>query len=90
MDRQDEPVYEQRIPLYGGFSEIDLIEKPAIDLFGQVSTADTGVRSDLDFYETPTWMTRSLLHFHPAIRQTTVLECCSGRDAITRVLREEG
>lgn len=60
------------------------------DLFGQVSTADTGERSDLDFYESPSWMTRSLLAFHPAIKQTIVLECASGRDAITRVLREEG
>lgn len=61
-----------------------------LDLFGDVSTLDTGERSESDFYETPAWMTRSLLHFHPAIRQATVLECCSGRDAITRVLRDEG
>lgn len=46
-------------------------------------------RSDLDFYETPSWMTRSLLHFHPAILGATILECASGRDAITRVLRDE-
>jgi hypothetical protein len=59
------------------------------DLFGDVTTVDSGERSDFDFYETPTWMTRSLLHFHPALRGKRVLECCSGRDAITRVLREE-
>ena len=35
-DRPDENVYEQRIPLYGGFSENDLIEQPAIDLFGRL------------------------------------------------------
>jgi hypothetical protein len=28
--------YEQRIPLYGGFPENDLIEQPAIDLFGKL------------------------------------------------------
>jgi type I restriction enzyme R subunit len=29
-------LYEQRIPLYGGFSESDLIEQPAVNLFGQL------------------------------------------------------
>lgn len=60
-----------------------------LDLFGDRSTADTGVRSEGDFYETPAFQTRSLLTFHPVIRGSTVLECCSGRDAITRVLRAE-
>lgn len=60
------------------------------DLFGDVSTVDTGERSDFDFYETPAWMTRSLLRHVPAIKSRYVLECCSGRDAITRVLREAG
>jgi type I restriction enzyme R subunit len=32
----DADLYERRIPLYGGFSENDLIEQPAIDLFGQL------------------------------------------------------
>jgi hypothetical protein len=62
----------------------------ARDLFGDVSVMDTGVRSDGDFYETPAWMTRSLLTFHPAIRHATVLECACGRGAITRVLQEVG
>lgn len=61
-----------------------------LDLLGGVSREDTGVRSANDFYETPAWMTRSLLVFHPAILGASVLECCSGRDAITRVLRDEG
>jgi len=60
------------------------------DIFGEVSTVDDGLRSPLDFYETPSWMTRSLLYWHGAIKGTSVLECCSGRDAITRVLRDEG
>lgn len=60
-----------------------------LDLFGQVSTADTGVRSVGDFYETPAWMTRSLLVHHPAITGKRVLECASGRGAIARVLAEE-
>lgn len=60
-----------------------------LDLFGGRSTLDDGARSEGDFYETPSWMTRSLLTFHPAIIGSTVLECCSGRDAITRILREE-
>jgi hypothetical protein len=60
-----------------------------LDLFGDRSTLDTGERSDFDFYETPAWMTRSLVHHHPAIRGKRILECCSGRDAIVRVLRDE-
>lgn len=59
------------------------------DLFGAVSTADTGVRSDLDFYETPSWMTRSLLAHHPGIHGSIVLECAVGRGAIARVLHQE-
>ena len=61
-----------------------------LDLFGDVSTVDTGERSDHDFYETPGFMTRSLLHFHPSIRGSKVLESCSGRDAIVTILRVAG
>lgn len=57
------------------------------DLFGDVSIIDTGERSDFDYYPTPGFMTRSLLHFHPAIGGSKVLEPCSGGDAITHVLR---
>lgn len=60
-----------------------------IDLFGNPSNADTGARSDLDWYETPSWMTRALIHHHPILRGSRVLECASGNDAITVVLREE-
>jgi hypothetical protein len=60
------------------------------NLFGDVSNADDGERSANDFYETPAWMTRSLLHFHSAIRGNSVLECASGNDAITTVLRAYG
>jgi hypothetical protein len=60
------------------------------DLFGGVSKVDDGGRSLYDFYETPTWMTRSLLAHEPNILAGRVLECCSGRDAITRVLRAYG
>lgn len=56
------------------------------DLFGGVSTLDTGERSAYDYYPTPAWMTRSLLHFHPAISGATVLEPCSGGNAIVDVL----
>src|SRR5215218_186574 len=59
------------------------------DLFDNVSTADTGERSELDFYETPKWMTRSLLAFIPGLAGKRVLECCAGNDAISVVLREE-
>lgn len=60
------------------------------NLFGDVSTFDTGERNDFDYYPTPGWMTRSLLHFHPAIKGATVLEPCSGQDHITTVLRAAG
>jgi hypothetical protein len=60
------------------------------DLFGDVSVIDTGERSDFDYYPTPAFMTRSLLHFHPAIIGARVLEPCSGGDAITTVLRGVG
>ncbi|MDP3720800.1 MAG: hypothetical protein Q8T13_23810 [Acidobacteriota bacterium] len=73
-----------------------------VDLFGNVPTIDTGVRSTGDFYETPKFMTRSLVHYHRAIvrsiplndgtkgqRAPVILECCSGNDAIAVVLREE-
>jgi hypothetical protein len=60
------------------------------DLFGDVTTVDTGIRSDFDFYETPRFQTASLLHHHPTIAGCRVLECCSGRDAIANVLRQAG
>ena len=60
------------------------------DLFGDVSTADTGTRDAFDFYETPAWMTRTLLHWMPEIAGTRVLECCAGRGAISRVLADAG
>lgn len=60
------------------------------DLFGRVSTADTGERSDFDFYPTPQWMTRALLHWHPRIVGRDVFECASGDDAIADVLRASG
>lgn len=59
------------------------------DLFGNRSTLDDGDRSDFDFYPTPGWMTRSLVHHMPAIYSASVLECASGDDAITEVLRDE-
>jgi hypothetical protein len=61
----------------------------SVDLFGHVARVDDGVRSAFDFYETPSWMVRSLLHYHPSIAGTRVLECASGNDAIANVLREE-
>jgi hypothetical protein len=60
-----------------------------LDLFDGVPIVDTGERSDFDYYPTPSFMVRSLLHFHPAIAKSIVLECCSGGDAITNVLRQE-
>jgi type I restriction enzyme R subunit len=36
MNRSADVPPEPRVPLYGGFSESDLIEQPAIDLFGQL------------------------------------------------------
>lgn len=59
-----------------------------LDLFGDVSTADTGERSELDLYETARWQVLSLLHFEPSIAGSVVLEPTSGRGAIARVLRE--
>lgn len=62
---------------------------PGEDLFGAVSTQDTGARSDFDFYETPEWMTRALMHWMPSINGSAVLECCAGRGAIANLLRRE-
>lgn len=63
-----------------------------LDLFGGVSAVDTGERSAFDFYPTPAWATRSLLAHERDIwvPGTVVLECCSGRDDITTVLRRYG
>lgn len=60
------------------------------DLFGGVSHVDTGERSGFDYYPTPAWMTRSLLHHHPSIAAAKVLEPCSGDGAIVRVLEDAG
>lgn len=60
------------------------------DLFGDVSTLDTGERNAFDYYPTPAFMTRSLLHFHPAIAGASVLEPCAGGGAITTVLQAAG
>src|SRR5262245_38737679 len=60
------------------------------DLFGRASRADDGVRSIYHSYATPAWMTRSLLEHMPSIAGSRALECCSGDDAITHVLRNEG
>jgi hypothetical protein len=60
------------------------------DLFGGVSIEDTGERNAFDYYPTPAWMTRSLLHFHPSIAGAVVLEPCSGDGAIVRVLEQDG
>lgn len=60
-----------------------------IDLFGNRSLADTGARSEFDFYPTPAWATRSLLHYVPEIAGTLVLECASGDGAISDVLRDQ-
>lgn len=57
------------------------------DLFERPSTADTGSRNDLDFYETPVWMTNTLLHHHPLSRGLRVVEPCAGDGAIARVLQ---
>lgn len=59
------------------------------DLFGNRSLADTGERSQFDFYPTPAWAVRSLLYYVPEIEGTTVIEPASGDDAIVSVLREE-
>lgn len=61
-----------------------------LDLFGHVPRNDNGQRSEFDFYETPGWMTRSLLHFHRDIKRASVLEPCSGNDAIAHILSREG
>ena len=61
-----------------------------VDLFGGVTTVDTGDRNAFDYYPTPAWMTRSLLHFHQSISGSKVLEPCSGDGAIVRVLEEVG
>lgn len=44
-----------------------LMSQPGVDLFGHVATNDDGSRSPFDFYETPKFHTRSLVHHHRAI-----------------------
>lgn len=63
---------------------------PAKDLFDRPSKADTGARNAFDFYETPAWMTLSLLNFQPFIKGSAVIEPCSGLDAISSILRAAG
>jgi predicted RNA methylase len=60
------------------------------DLFGDVALVDDGQRNAYDYYPTPGFMTRSLLHFHPAIEGAWVLEPCAGNGAIANVLRDAG
>lgn len=60
-----------------------------VDLFGNRTNVDTGDRSQFDFYPTPAWMTRSLVHFVPEIAESLVLECASGDGAIAEVLHRE-
>ena len=64
--------------------------KDARDLFDRPSNADTGERAELDRYETPGWMVRSLLHWHPQIRCSTVIEPACGDGAIVRALYAAG
>jgi type I restriction enzyme, R subunit len=46
MTPTDDFVYEQRPPLYGGFSESDLVEQPAIDLFHELGWAKANLFSE--------------------------------------------
>lgn len=60
----------------------------SVDLFGRPSFEDTGERNGFDYYPTPAWMTRSLLHYQPGISGRVVLEPCAGDGAISRVLAQ--
>lgn len=67
------------------------VTSAGLDLFGRVSTQqDPAARSPFDFYETARWQTMALLRHHPTLAGLTVFEPCSGRDAITDVLRRAG
>lgn len=59
-----------------------------LDLFDRPSNADTGVRNEHDYYETPRFMTASLLHHHPI--SGSVFEPCAGDGAIARALVAAG
>jgi hypothetical protein len=61
-----------------------------LDLFDRPSTADTGARNDRDYYETPLWMTASLLQNQPIRQDALILEPCAGDGAIVRALRASG
>lgn len=39
-------IFEQRTPLYGGFSEADLVEQPAIDLFATLGWQTANLMSE--------------------------------------------
>ena len=45
-------------------------------------------RREADFYETPEWCTRALLDSYPIDPKSTIVECCAGHGAISRVLKE--
>lgn len=62
----------------------------SLDLFDRPSNADTGGRQDFDRYETPGWMTASLLEHQPIDRALTILEPCCGDGAIVRALAASG
>src|ERR1043166_9419508 len=57
------------------------------DLFGNQSMINN--RATFDFYPTPAWMVRSLVHYAPEIAGASIFECASGDNAITDVLRDE-
>jgi|SRR5688572_15022937 len=59
------------------------------DLFGNRSLADTGERSEHDWYPTPEPFTRSLIYHVPEIARANVFECAAGDGAITQVLVAE-
>lgn len=49
MTAADDPgniIFEQRTPLYGGFSEADLVEQPAIDLFATLGWQTANLMSE--------------------------------------------
>jgi hypothetical protein len=60
------------------------------DLFDRPSTEDTGDRNALDYYETPEWMTASLLYHQPIARSCAVFEPCAGDGSIARALGVAG
>jgi type I restriction enzyme, R subunit len=45
-DKPEDIIYEQRTPLYSGFSETDLVEQPAIDLFALLGWETTNLMGE--------------------------------------------